>query len=381
MGNDVNFKGRLGLWTAAHFAVDFGCFLVLFGALRPVCMGGRGGLEVLTVGFLIYNIIAFGLQPVIGMLCDEKESWRKWSGWKGITAVNAGCWAAILSIQSAGWSLGPEEPVRTVLAWFAMIICALGNAAFHVGAGRDVLIHSVGRMKDNGIFVSSGALGVGLGTFLGSTNGIPALLGGAILLNILALILIKSMTGKTDDDHVPAAGEIQASSFHQAKDMPFLTAVILLFLVVVLRAFAGSSIPLEWERIGLLVLLPSAASCLGKALGGMAGDRFGACRTGVGSLLLSIPLIVFGAANPLLSLAGILLFNMTMPVTLCALVSLMPKNPGFAFGLTTLALLLGTMVTFFWVVPADFAKPVTAVLILLSAVCIGLTVTDEKGEK
>jgi len=366
---------RLTIWTAAHFAVDFGCFLVLFGALRPVCMDGRGGPEVLTVGFLIYNIIAFGLQPVIGMLCDEKENWRRWSGWKGITAVNAGCWAAILSIQIPNWGLGPEEPAPTILAWFAMIICALGNAAFHVGAGRDVLIHSKGRMKDNGIFVSSGALGVGLGTLLGTAGGIPVILGGTILLNTLGLILIRTVTEKTD------AGEIQASGFHQARDMPFPAAVILLFIVVVLRALAGSWIPLEWERIGLLVLLPSAASCLGKALGGMAGDRLGALRTGAGSLILSIPLIVFGAANPLLSLAGILLFNMTMPVTLCALVSLMPKNPGFAFGLTTLALLLGTMVTFFWAVPADFAKPAAAVLILISAVCIGLTVRDEKGEE
>ncbi|MBQ8563373.1 MAG: hypothetical protein IJ443_05755, partial [Firmicutes bacterium] len=101
--------------------------------------------------------------------------------------------------------------------------------------------------------------------------------------------------------------------------------------------------------------------------------------------------ILFGAESPLLSLAGILLFNMTMPVTLCALADLMPKNPGFAFGLTTLALLLGTAVTFFWAVPAYLAKLLLAVLILLSALCIWLTVkgtkegederTEETGEK
>ena len=169
--------------------------------------------------------------------------------------------------------------------------------------------------------------------------------------------------------------------FHIVKERSFLTAVVLLFLIIVLRAFAGANIPLAWERAGLLVLLPSAASCLGKAAGGIAGDLFGAGRTGVMSLLLSLPLILFAAANPVLSLMGILLFNMTMPVTLCALADLMPKNPGFAFGLTTLALLLGTAVTFFWAVPAHLAKPLLTAMILLSAVCIWLTVRDQVKDK
>ena len=183
------------------------------------------------------------------------------------------------------------------------------------------------------------------------------------------------------EDSLAGRGTEICPRFHILKEQSFLTAAGLLFLSIVIRAFAGANIPMTWERTGLLVLLPSAVSCLGKAAGGIAGDRFGAGRTGVWSLLVSLPLILFGAESPVLSLLGILLFNMTMPVTLCALADLMPKNPGFAFGLTTLALLLGTVVTFFWAVPARLAKLLLTTLILLSAVCIWLTVREKAKDK
>ena len=356
---------RLTIWTTAHFAVDFGCFLVLFGGLKQVYTGsGTVGLESVTVGFLLYNILAFGLQAAIGQFCDEYIKWRQWAGRGGILLVAA---AMIPAMAASGLGIA-------WMAWLAMILAALGNAAFHVGAGRDVLVHSGGRMADNGIFVSSGALGVGIGTILGATGSLWVMFAEACFLCCLSAGCGKHMTA----DSLAGDSTDRCSQFYIVKEQSFLTAVGLLFLIIVLRAFAGANIPLEWERTGLLVLLPSAASCLGKAAGGIAGDRFGAGHTGVLSLIVSLPLILFGGANPVLSLIGILLFNMTMPVTLCALADLMPKNPGFAFGLTTLALLAGTAVTFFWAIPAHLTKLMLAVLILLSAFCIWLTV-KKKG--
>ena len=359
---------RLTIWTTAHFAVDFGCFLVLFGSLKPVYAGtGTAGLQTVTLGLLLYNIVAFGLQAAIGQLCDENLKWRRWAGRGGILLVAA----ALISAMAVS-GLG-----TVWMAWMAAILAALGNAAFHVGAGRDVLVHSEGRMTDNGIFVSSGALGVGLGTMMGATGSLWVMFAEACFLCCLSIGCGQYMTAES----LQGSHSDGCPRFHIVKERSFLTAVVLLFLIIVLRAFAGANIPLAWERAGLLVLLPSAASCLGKAAGGIAGDLFGAGRTGVMSLLLSLPLILFAAANPVLSLMGILFFNMTMPVTLCALADLMPKNPGFAFGLTTLALLLGTAVTFFWAVPAHLAKPLLTAMILLSAVCIWLTVRDQVKDK
>lgn len=371
---------RLTIWTAAHLAVDFGCFLVLFGALKPAYLGigaeaaafqaaasspaAVDGLQTVTIGFLIYNVLAFGLQAAVGQLCDEQPAWRKNAGRTGILMTAA---ALLPALAAAGFGI-------IWLAWTAMILAALGNAAFHVGAGRDVLVHSEGRMKENGIFVSSGALGVGLGTMLGS-----GLTGAMLYWTFFAagcLLCFLSICSRKY--HLAGEAEEGTAAFHIAKERSFLPAVGLLFAAIVIRAFAGANVPLAWERTGLLVLLPSAASCLGKAAGGIAGDRFGAGRTGVWSLIVSLPLILFGGSSPVLSLTGILLFNMTMPVTLCAMADLMPKHPGFAFGLTTLALLVGTAVTFFWAVTAHLAKLLLAALILLSALCIWLTVKYRK---
>ncbi|MCL2719704.1 MAG: hypothetical protein FWE14_13110, partial [Lachnospiraceae bacterium] len=72
----------------------------------------------------------------------------------------------------------------------------------------------------------------------------------------------------------------------------------------------------------------------------------------------SAVLLTFGHMNPLLCLLGILSFNMTMPVTLCAVASVLPYNPGLAFGIATLALLCGNVPTFFIMatnVPVVFA--------------------------
>ena len=342
-------KGRLAAWTYAHFAVDFGCFYVLHAGLRNFL---GGDLESLAAGFLAYNVIAFGLQSVIGMICDERQVWRRISGFAGSMMV---CLAVVVAAVSEG-----------AVVWGAMAVAALGNAFFHVGGGIDVLRRSGGRMTGNGVFVSSGAMGVALGTLCGSAM--------VALVIILTAVVFTGMLALKDDEeeYIP---------FRIAGKGSFLIIVALLMAAVFIRSYAGSIMPVGWERTGWLVVLPAAASCIGKALGGAAGDRFGAARTGVISLIVSVPLICVGAENMVLSLVGIILFNMTMPVTLCGLAAVMPRNLGFAFGLTTLALLVGVGITYFWALPAAAVKPVVGVLTVLAAICIGLSVNNVREEE
>jgi hypothetical protein len=55
--------------------------------------------------------------------------------------------------------------------------------------------------------------------------------------------------------------------------------------------------------------------------------------------LLSAALFAFAGKTAWGFAAGLLLFNITMPLTLVAVWGQLPSRPGFAFGLTTLALL------------------------------------------
>ena len=142
----------------------------------------------------------------------------------------------------------------------------------------------------------------------------------------------------------------------------------LALLSVVIRSFGGTAIPMEWKTTMKLGLVAGFAAFLGKFIGGFAADIFGAKRTGIITLLASIPLLVFGSGNMMISVIGIILFNMTMPITLGIVAQRLPKNPGIAFGLTTAALLLGAVPSFFAAVSGKLYLLVPAVLV--SAICI-----------
>ena len=95
----------------------------------------------------------------------------------------------------------------------------------------------------------------------------------------------------------------------------------------------------SWETQPVALLSLTAATVLGKALGGILADRWGWMRTAVGSLLAALPFLVYGHIVPIAAIPGVFFLNMTMPITLAAVAETLPARPGFAFGLTTLACL------------------------------------------
>ena len=332
-------RASLFAYTFSHFCVDFACFYMLFSGFKAG-FSGETALQTAAVGFLLYNVLAFGLQPVVGYLCDAKRR---------IPAALIGCALLLTGLFLISFS------------WLSLVLCALGNACFHVGGGIDSLAHADGKMARSGIFVSSGALGVSFGALAGQSGSIPVYV--PLLLVALCAALIAVF-----DKH---RGEPAAARFFTAdarRPVPWVLALCLFSIVI--RAYVGSAIPIAWKTTALLGLLPGAASCLGKAAGGFLADRFGARRTGVATLLLSAPLLCLGYASPVLCAIGLALFNVTMPITLCAVASALPHSPGLSFGLTTLALLCGSVPMFFFAFPAAIIPAVAAACIAVSALCL-----------
>lgn len=343
-GRGLFFTAR----TFGHFSVDFACAVLVTGAFLPAA----GDKTEAFLGLLAYNLTAFALQPVMGMLCDAFPRIRL-ASWSCGGVLAALLWAAVL----------PSA------AWGALVLCALGNALFHAGAGREVLLASGGQMKWGGVFVSSGALGVPLGMLAGGAwKGAALPLPAVLLLAALYLLWRTAACRET----LPAA-----SSFDAASALPFGAVLALALLSVAVRAFVGSAVPMPWKT-GWLVLLPGAASCLGKAWGGFLADRFGAGRTGVLALALSLPLLCLGQESPWLSAAGLLCFNCTMPVSLGTVASKLPRAPGLAFGLTAQFLIVGSLPLTLWAFPGGTALPVSAALILFSALCIGFSSNNKR---
>ena len=336
-------KASLAAYTAAHFCVDFTCFYVLYAVFAA---DGRTGLSI-AAGFLTYNCIAFGLQTVIGAYCDAHPACR-------ISLL--GC--ALLAV---GLAASP-------LPWAALALSALGNACFHVGGGIDSLVRANGRLACGGVFVASGALGVPLGTLAGRAALSPLL--PAALLLAGAFLLWRCAPPVTCSE----------ARFHVSPlRLGFGAALTLCLVSVVIRAYGGAVVPMPWraDAGAALFLLPGLAACVGKASGGFLADRFGARRVGVLALAASAPLLTLCSASPLLCAAGLLLFNMTMPVSLGALASRLPHAPGLAFGLSTLALLLGATPTFYFGLPAAATPAVLAVLIVVSGACLWSSTSNE----
>ena len=288
-------KSVLGLYSLAHFWVDFSCALLIFGRVAP----GERGVTV----FLLYNFCAFALQMPLGLLADRLGGGHRF--------------AALGCLLTAGaWALGGVP---------AALVTGVGNALFHVGGGVYAL-HGSKNCGALGIFVSPGAFGVYLGALSSVQGAIPAaavwvgllLLGGAIL------AWGRGVPGPAFDP-APVGGR------------PALPLLLALFAVVVLRALMGGLFAFPW-RAGIWLTVAVAG---GKAAGGLLADRFG--RRRVADLSLGIAAICFlGSNHLLLGLIAVFAFNMTMPLTLRGAGDLLRGAGGFAFGGLTFALFLGT---------------------------------------
>ncbi|MBP5622785.1 MAG: hypothetical protein J6X44_12300, partial [Thermoguttaceae bacterium] len=113
--------------------------------------------------------------------------------------------------------------------------------------------------------------------------------------------------------------------------------------VVLSRSFVGFIAPrlVDFNLEPQTILLGIAgASFAGKFIGGFCADWLGARRTGTIALLMAIPCLCFPKSLSFF-LIGIFLLNSTTAVTLVSAAQACVGRVGFAFGLTTLALLCG----------------------------------------
>ncbi|MBR5873014.1 MAG: hypothetical protein IKZ06_05155, partial [Oscillospiraceae bacterium] len=338
-------------YTFSHFAVDYLCFWILFGYFS-------NGVKEQALGFILYNFIAFGLQMVIGAYCDEHRRFPS-------SAI--GCLLVLFAVL-----ISPFAP------WAAVITTALGNAFFHVGGGIESLVHSGGKLYRSGIFVSAGALGVAEGTLHGSKLAFSNVISPKVLIDPVLMALFCAVICYIANKKYPNIEDCEIKNTANEK-IGIWIVLGLALLSVVIRSFGGTAIPMEWKTTMRLGLVSGFAAFLGKFIGGFAADFFGAKRTGIITLLASIPLLVFGSGNMAVSVIGIILFNMTMPITLGIVAQRLPKNPGIAFGLTTAALLFGAIPSFFALLSGKIYLLVPAVLI--SAICIYFSAENKKSVK
>jgi hypothetical protein len=116
-----------------------------------------------------------------------------------------------------------------------------------------------------------------------------------------------------------------------------------MLLAIAVRAATGHSVGLVHQGETTVLWGLAIAACAGAILGGFVADRLGWMATCACTLLFSAPLLGPFVDNDGAAIVGVVLVQMTMPVTLQAASRAFPGEPGLAFGLAAFAVLLGAV--------------------------------------
>ena len=335
-GNRAGRYGIASLWCIAHFALEVICFQYYYLYFRSAAIAA-----FISMG---YDLVAFLPQVFIGSFTDEHKKFRP--GYAGAALVFAGLFLNI-------------APLPRLLPF---LLISAGNAFVHVGGAKDTLDTCGDKLSPPAIFVAGGSVGVITGRLLGSHDK-PVIIGAVIMAaGVLCIFLSDRIKAKMAETS-PAAYDIADCR----RSIPVIAA--LSFFVVAARGLTGYGIPTNWANVELHSVLLFCGMGLGKALGGIFSDIFGAKKTALVSTALSLPLIFLGADNMVISLFAVTLFSMTMATTLGILVSVFPKTPVTAYGITVAGLLFGSMFVFIKPFCPVLFGPVVITLLMISVFC------------
>ncbi|MBO4415884.1 MAG: hypothetical protein J5824_07890 [Lachnospiraceae bacterium] len=388
----INYRISFG-YAFIHFSMEVLCFFFLYRVFS-------GSSIWWSIAF-VYDAVAFAGQVPVGAFCDKHPRFKP--GIWGVALLTAG--AAIgsmaVSIGSTGAAAagsGSDMASGMGVAGFAadhgigsiaaiaaiagFVILSIGNALLHISGALITLRVSEGRLSEPGIFVGGGAFGVITGRLLGSGSApvwIPFALMAAAL--IMVVLIDRSVDKAASIRAVMDADEISLPGFmcqhNIAADRPAEVVIVVLAGVIMVRSYISNGIPLQWKKTAFESVMLFVAMGAGKMAGGVLADIFGARRVGVLSCIIAVPLLLLGNNLMWISLAGVLLFSMTMAIALGGIVSVIRNDPGIAFGITTLALFLGSVPIFFFPMPKGIIMNVLlALMSLLSAGGIYYTVKD-----
>ena len=309
--------------------------------------------STITVAWILalaYDFFAFVPQGFFGFLKD-----------KGFT-INFAIVGMICSFVSLLLFSFDAFPAIVIL------LVGLGNAMIHIEGAYDSLASSKGKMSPSAIFVAGGSFGVITGQLLVMYH-IPIFYVLFLhLLMIIPLLFVRKYKSFIQKQNF--------TFYHY--DNPNLSSLVILFLavlVVIIRAYMGYGIPTAWNKTVFQTVLLYSFMGSGKALGGIFIDRIGIRKTALISTLGSLPLLVFGDSIMVMSLLGVMLFSMTMAITLGLLVSRLNKYPGVAFGFTTIGLFLGSLPVFFVQIQSLLINCILVIIftilcaIILSKIC------------
>jgi len=316
-----------------HFTVDM--YAGILPVLYPI-LTGRFQLDLATVGLvtLAYNGTASLAQPFFGYIADKFGT--RYIGF-------ALCWTA-LTFALIGFA--PTFPILLLLAAAA----GIGSGAYHpLGSlNAAAVIPERSRNSAMGAYVSGGTFGVASGPLIGAAlfHFFDVRGTAVLILPVLTIALWMILEMRKVALQMPVRARITAST--PAAPIP-VGPLIAIVGVMMSRSWTMISvqafIPIWYKELGygaafysLLATVVVLASAFGNIGTGGLADRFGRRAVTIGSLILTIPIILLFAqfTGPIGFLIGALLgftAASTGPLMLVMAQQLMAGRAGLASGL------------------------------------------------
>ena len=287
---------------------------------------------------LIYNALAFGLQPVAGLLLDQFKFQRRGAS----VGLLLSALALILTWVSLTWGI---------------LFAGLGSAIFHTGAGSTALTSTPGRATGPGIFTAFGVVGLAIGSQLAFYFSVTTITAFTSVLLLLAAVLW----------FFPASPRILSTPDSISTGINMELLVFGLVLAIALRSYVWAGLQSGQVGYGQLAFSIALAAGLGKLIGGFLADKFGWRTYAIIALVVSAFLLAFRGEALWPLLMGIFFLQSVTPLSLAAVGYLMPSSPALATGLVLgVGVLLGglllVLLGFSWL-----ATPWVIILVLFAS--------------
>ena len=295
-------KYQLLKQTVGHFCVDAVCAMVVINGTQTIVDAVKF--------FILYNFLAFCLQPLAGIVLDKFKKIK---------------YQHYIVTSFVFLLAGLMSPFNI---WFRVFLVGIGNCLFHTGAGVLILKESENKLASLGIFVSSGAVGLFFGTIFADINTLHF---------IAVIVLVGLIVGNIN---LPDKKIIKKSALIHWK------IAWLLCLCITIRSFMGFMPLTQFEKTEPVLFMITIGVFCGKYFGGILCDKFGINKVVLWSTAVVLLLFLFSFSNPYLWMFVQMIVNLSMPITLYLMYRAMPKYPAFSFGLAASFLVVGLLATF-----------------------------------
>lgn len=275
----------------------------------------------------VYGGVAFALQAPLGIFLDVYPKPLR------SCLLTVGCLLSAGGVLvGRGW--GP----------LAVVVACLGNALFHVAAGKHLLERYDGSAAPQGLFISTGAFGLLLGL-----QAPPAMSSLWLMAPLMAYAaglgcvwhLIGVVASKKDE-----ACDLRRAPSGEARG--WTTVLILTVMALVtLRSWSMLRVGLQTsiETVGLAQALVFALAVWGgKVMGGCCGDRWGQKIVIAVGLVGGVGIWPWAAVGNVWALVLVLfVVHLTTAPALCLLYGACRGRGGLASGLNCLSLFVGSL--------------------------------------